>query len=136
MDRFEQVHFERVPLDVGDCEACNGTMYDYQEKDNSYDLQATMCQMCEAKIHQVCQKRCDHCGKPGCAVCMKEEDGLWICTACEEKREVSINAITIKMFQLGYTGGWRSKNGEQIIVEFAHADNPRVYVHVDKREAK
>jgi hypothetical protein len=126
-DRFEQVHFERQPLEVGECEACDEIIYDYEN---------TKCEMCEAQVHQKCTCRCGHCGKAGCKVCMKDEDGLMICYGCLGKRKNILEAIKNNFIPITHDFVGQKVTDDQIILEFVSTDNPKIYVHIDKRENK
>jgi hypothetical protein len=126
-DRFEQVHFERQPLEVGDCEACDEIIYDYEN---------TKCEMCEAKVHLRCLSRCDYCGKAGCKICLRFEDCLLICEGCLKKRKLLTQTVIANVQIPGYWYTGLEEDDEQIILEYISSDNPKIYVHIDKREAK
>ena len=50
------------PAIVGDCEACGGETYDYEQ---------ITCPHCDRSIHSGCVAVCGSCGHIGCKVCMK-----------------------------------------------------------------
>lgn len=64
---------------VGNCEACRGEIYDYEE---------TTCDTCEMAIHTSCKKECAQCGHEGCKGCMiyDDESGEYFCgDECKEE---------------------------------------------------
>ena len=124
-DRFECD--EKPAIEVGECEACDNTMYDYEQ---------TQCGTCEAKIHKDCQKKCDYCGNPGCAVCLKDENGLLICSICQEKRAGIIDDLKNGDIPSEYNFAGEQETDEQIILEYISSDNPKIYIHIDKRKTK
>jgi len=53
--------------EVGYCEACGGTIYDYE---------VVTCE-CGRLIHGSCSLKCKHCERPGCKFCLiKDEETL------------------------------------------------------------
>ena len=86
LDRFSCGYTPRPAIEVGDCQACDDMMYDYEQ---------TKCLFCDQKIHQKCSSHCDKCGREGCKGefgCLKEIDGLLYCLTCLENYHEYKNA--------------------------------------------
>jgi hypothetical protein len=80
LDRFSQGYTPKEPDEVGSCEACSGTVYDYE---------LIECNTCDAQIHKGCSEECDGCGMMGCKSCLKENDeGLLLCENCRPEEEI------------------------------------------------
>jgi hypothetical protein len=64
--RLENTAAPRWPTEVGDCEACGGTVYDYE---------AAHCPSCGRFVHRGCLKVCavNSCTAAGCARCMIQD---------------------------------------------------------------
>ena len=78
LDRFSFGYTPREPVEVGDCEACGYVIYDYE---------LIHCSMCDVKIHQSCESKCDKCSSRGCKGengCLIEIEGLLFCLSCYE----------------------------------------------------
>lgn len=83
LDRFRSGYILREPDEVGSCDACGYTIYDYE---------LIHCSMCDAKIHQSCESRCDKCHSRGCKGengCLIEVDGILFCLSCYEVEYVN-----------------------------------------------
>ncbi|MCJ7777780.1 MAG: hypothetical protein MUP16_05650 [Sedimentisphaerales bacterium] len=86
LDRFSCGVTPKIPDEVGSCEVCGGTIYDYE---------LINCSVCDAKIHIGCAEECDGCGRVGCKLCLKEnEEGLLHCETCKEKTNADSNSQT------------------------------------------
>jgi len=82
LDRFSCGVTPKIPDEVGSCEVCGGTIYDYELMN---------CSVCDAKIHKGCTEVCDGCGFVGCKNCLTEIDGLLFCEDCKEKANADSN---------------------------------------------
>lgn len=78
LDRFCCGVAPKIPDEVGSCEVCGGTIYDYELMN---------CNVCGAKIHKGCAEVCDGCGFVGCKSCLTEIDGLLFCEVCKGEIE-------------------------------------------------
>ena len=57
-------------IEVGDCAACGGVMYDYE---------SVPCPNCGELIHRECIKKCAQCRFLGCSNCLVKYDGEYFC---------------------------------------------------------
>ena len=64
LNRFNCGFTPSVPEEVGDCQACGATIYDY-------DLRT--CDACGAHVHRDCIEKCEICGADGCRACLIED---------------------------------------------------------------
>lgn len=84
-DRFSCGVNPKMPIEVGDCAACGGMMYDYE---------VIKCLACDAEIHQGCIEACEGegCGEIGCKACLMETDeGLLLCEECKNNEQSKTN---------------------------------------------
>ena len=78
LDRFSCGYTPKPAIEVGICQACDDTIYDYEK---------IRCSCCDSTIHQRCESRCETCGSRGCKGefgCLIDIDGLLFCLSCNE----------------------------------------------------
>ena len=127
LDRFSCGYTPKAAVEVGDCKACDGTMYDYEQ---------TTCPACDAKVHRDCLRECWVCKTKGCGDCIVHQDMNldYVCEICMSNRKYATDLIINNFGVPGYWHSETSEDEDHVILEFISGDNPKVQVLIEKRQ--